>query len=78
MVKLMGWKWVYFVGMGDMKGDFVMRFDEWVKGVYEVFGYVVWIGNLGEGVFGSGVVVESDDEDIEEDDGEVIFEDEEV
>jgi tRNA wybutosine-synthesizing protein 1 len=78
MAKLTGRKRAYPVGMGDMKGDFATRFDEWAKGVHEVLGHAARTGNLGEGAPGSGAAVESDDEDIEEDDGEVIFEDEEA
>lgn len=76
MAKLTGRKRAYPVGMGDMKGDFAARLEEWSKGVHEVLGHAARTGSLGEGAPGSGAPVESDDEDVEEDDGEVIFEDE--
>jgi tRNA wybutosine-synthesizing protein 1 len=78
MSKLSDRKRAYPVGMGDMKGDFGARLDEWAAGVHEVLGYAAKTGSLGEGAPGSGDPVESDDEDIAEDDGEVIFEDEVV
>ena len=74
MAKLTGRKRAYPVGMGDMKSDHEQRFTEWTEGVNEVIVNVARNGNLGEGVPGSGAPVESDDEDIEEDDGEVILE----
>ncbi|KAL2208905.1 hypothetical protein CC79DRAFT_1367111 [Sarocladium strictum] len=76
MAKLTGRKRAYPVGMGDMKGDFAARLEEWSKGVHEVLGHAARTGSLGEGAPGSGAPVESDDEDVEEDDGEVLLEDE--
>jgi tRNA wybutosine-synthesizing protein 1 len=61
--------------MGDMKGDHVERFEEWVAGVQEVVAHVARTGSLGNGVPGSGDAAESDVEDVaEDDDGEVLFE----
>lgn len=77
MSKLTGRKRAYPVGMGDMKSDHAERFAEWIAGVQEVIFQAVQTGFLGEGVSGSGDAVESDEEDAEADDGEVVFDDEE-
>ncbi|QPG94778.1 hypothetical protein C2857_006944 [Epichloe festucae Fl1] len=76
MSKLTARKRAYPVGMGDMRGNHVERFDEWALGIQEVIAHVARNGSLGEGVPGSGDAVESDAEDVaDEDDGEVLFED---
>lgn len=77
MSKLSGRKRAYPVGMGDMKSDHTERFSEWASGVHDVIGHVARTGNLGEGLPGSGDPIESDVEEGSEDDGEVIFDDEE-
>ncbi|UKZ60124.1 uncharacterized protein TrAtP1_001409 [Trichoderma atroviride] len=77
MSKLTGRKRAYPVGMGDMKSDHTERFTEWTTGVQDVISQAVQTGFLGEGVPGSGDAVESDEEDAEADDGEVVFDDEE-
>ncbi|KAF4126807.1 tRNA wybutosine-synthesizing protein 1 [Geosmithia morbida] len=79
MAKLTARKRAYPLGMGDMKSDHVERFAEWANGVQEVLVNIARVGNLGEGVPGSGEAAESDAEDVaeDEDDGEVIFEDQE-
>ncbi|KAL7784837.1 radical SAM superfamily domain-containing protein [Trichoderma ceciliae] len=77
MSKLTGRKRAYPVGMGDMKSDHAERFAEWTSGVQEVISQAVQTGFLGEGVPGSGDAVESDEEEAEADDGEVVFDDEE-
>ncbi|KAF5963392.1 Fe-S oxidoreductase [Fusarium bulbicola] len=79
MAKLTARKRAYPVGMGDMKSDHEERLQEWSKGVREVIEHVARTGSLGEGVPGSGAAEESDVEDIaeDEDDGEVVFDDEE-
>jgi tRNA wybutosine-synthesizing protein 1 len=77
MSKLTGRKRAYPVGMGDMKSDHTERFTEWTTGVQDVISQAVQTGFLGEGVAGSGDAVESDEEDAEADDGEVVFDDEE-
>lgn len=77
MSKLTGRKRAYPVGMGDMKSDHTERFTEWTTGVQDVVSQAVQTGFLGEGVPGSGDAVESDEEDAEADDGEVVFDDEE-
>lgn len=76
MAKMTNRKRAYPVGMGDMKGDFASQFEDWASGVHEILGHAARTGNLGEGVVGSGAPIESDDEDIEDDDGEVVFDDE--
>jgi tRNA wybutosine-synthesizing protein 1 len=75
MAKLTGRKRAFPLGMGDMKTDGTQRLSEWTEGVKDVLENLSQIGNLGEGVTGSGDAVESDAEDIESDDGEVLFED---
>jgi tRNA wybutosine-synthesizing protein 1 len=78
MAKLTGRKRAYPVGMGDMKSDHAERLQEWSSGVFDVMSHAVRTGGLGEGVPGSGDAVESDVEDVDEDDGEIIFEDQDV
>lgn len=79
MAKLTARKRAYPVGMGDMKSDHAERFKEWAEGVIDTVGHIARTGSLGEGVPGSGAPVESDDEDVaDEDDGEVVFDDEQV
>jgi tRNA wybutosine-synthesizing protein 1 len=79
MAKLTARKRAYPVGMGDMKSDHAERFKEWAEGVIDTVGHIARTGSLGEGVPGSGAPVESDDEDVaDDDDGEVVFDDEQV
>lgn len=76
MAKLTGRKRAYPLGMGDTKGDATERLKEWTTGILDVLGQISLHGSLGEGVAGSGDAVESDDEaDVDDDDGEAIFED---
>ncbi|KAH7030903.1 radical SAM superfamily-domain-containing protein [Microdochium trichocladiopsis] len=76
MAKLTGRKRAYPVGMADAKQDFQERLEEWTDGIKGVLNLVARTGSLGEGVPGSGDAMESDDEDeVDEDDGEVVFED---
>lgn len=76
MAKLTGRKRAYPVGMGDMKGDFADRLQEWASGVHEVIGQAVRTGYLGDGLPGSGAAVESEDETLAgADDGEALHED---
>ncbi|KAL7899464.1 radical SAM superfamily domain-containing protein [Trichoderma sp. SZMC 28014] len=77
MSKLTGRKRAYPVGMGDMKSDHAERFTEWTTGVQDIISQAAQTGFLGDGVPGSGDAVESDEEDAEADDGEVVFDDEE-
>lgn len=79
MAKLTGRKRAYPVGMGDMKSDYVQRFDEWASGIEETITNYATTGFLGEGIPGSGAADESDVEEEEDyDDGEVVFDDEQV
>lgn len=79
MAKLTGRKRAYPVGMGDMKSDHVERFAEWASGIEDTIRHIATTGFLGEGIPGSGAADESDAEVEEEyDDGEVVFDDEEV
>jgi tRNA wybutosine-synthesizing protein 1 len=76
MAKLTGRKRAFPLGMGDTKTDAQDRLQEWTEGVQDVLENLARTGNLGEGVTGSGDAVESDVEDVDEDDGEVVFDDE--
>jgi tRNA wybutosine-synthesizing protein 1 len=67
MAKLTGRKRAFPLGMGDSKTDAAERFQEWTDGVRDVVENVARTGTLGEGVVGSGDPVESDVEDIDED-----------
>ncbi|CAN8102354.1 unnamed protein product [Discula destructiva] len=76
MAKLTGRKRAFPLGMGDTKRDGSERLGEWTTGLLDVMGQLAQSGSLGEGVVGSGDAMESDDEvDVDEDDGEVVFED---
>lgn len=76
MAKLTGRKRAYPLGMGDVKGDATQRLGEWTNGLLDILGQLAREGTLGDGVPGSGDAVESDDEaDVDDDDGEVLFED---
>ncbi|KAL3427415.1 flavodoxin and radical SAM domain protein [Phlyctema vagabunda] len=78
MAKLTGRKRAFPLGMGDSKKDAADRLSEWKEGIEDVLEQIAETGSLGEGVVGSGDAVESDVEDEEEDDGEVVFDDENV
>ncbi|KAK3938784.1 hypothetical protein QBC46DRAFT_317035 [Diplogelasinospora grovesii] len=73
MAKLTGRKRAYPLGMGDWKRDGKTRLGEWHQGLTEVLELIEQTGSLGEGVAGSGDPLESDDEGVEEDDGEVMI-----
>jgi tRNA wybutosine-synthesizing protein 1 len=72
MAKLTARKRAFPLGMGDAKTDAVDRLIEWGEGVQDVLENLIMAGNLGEGVEGSGNAVESDIEDVEDDDDEVL------
>lgn len=76
LAKLTARKRAFPLGMGDSKTNAQPRLDEWREGVQEVLESIVSNGGLGEGVVGSGDAVESDVEDVDDDDGEVVFDDE--
>lgn len=63
MAKLTGRKRAYPLGLGDVKSDSERRLAEWRDGVVKVLLDVAAHGGLGEGVFGSGDAVESEDDD---------------
>lgn len=78
LAKLTDRKRAYPLGMGDVKRDGTERLGEWTNGLTDILGQLARDGTLGEGLPGSGDPVESDDEaDEAEDDGEVVFEEEE-
>ncbi|KAI6712065.1 hypothetical protein B2J93_6237 [Marssonina coronariae] len=72
MAKLTARKRAYPLGMGDSKKDAAERLEEWKEGVQDVLGHIAATGSLGEGVVGSGDAVESDAEDVDEED-EILF-----
>jgi len=53
------------------------RLREWMEGVGDVLGHIAQTGGLGEGVVGSGDAVESDLEDLDEED-EVLFDEQKI
>jgi tRNA wybutosine-synthesizing protein 1 len=73
MARLTGRKRAFPLGLGDTKTDAADRLQEWKEGVEDVLKHIGETGGLGEGVVGSGDAVESDEEDMDEDDGEVLF-----
>jgi tRNA wybutosine-synthesizing protein 1 len=73
MAKLTGRKRAFPLGLGDPKSDAQDRLKEWKEGLEDVLSHIAETGGLGEGVVGSGDAVESDVEDLDEDDGEVMF-----
>ena len=78
MAKLTGKKRAFPLGMGDSKSDAVDRLTEWTEGIEDILHTIEETGGLGEGVVGSGDAVESDVEDVDEDDGEVLFDEQNV
>jgi tRNA wybutosine-synthesizing protein 1 len=78
MAKLTGRKRAFPLGMGDPKTDAPERLKEWKEGIEDVLATIAETGGLGEGVVGSGDAVESDIEDVDDDDGEVLFEEQKV
>jgi tRNA wybutosine-synthesizing protein 1 len=78
MAKLTGRKRAFPLGMGDAKTDAADRLQEWKDGVEDVLKHIAETGGLGDGVVGSGDAVESDVEDLDEDDGEVLFDEQKV
>lgn len=78
MAKLTGRKRAFPLGMCDSKSDTADRLKEWKEGVEEVLTHISETGSLGEGVVGSGDAVESDVEDLDDDDGEVLFDEPKV
>ncbi|EPE28400.1 Flavoprotein [Glarea lozoyensis ATCC 20868] len=79
MAKLTARKRAFPLGMGDPKTDATERLKEWKDGVEDILEHIAETGGLGEGVVGSGDAVESDVEDVDEDDdGEVLFAEQKV
>jgi tRNA wybutosine-synthesizing protein 1 len=66
MAKLTGRKRAFPLGMGDVRSDSKERLEEWKVGIQEALVDVMSGKGLGEGVAGSGDPVESDEEDVEE------------
>ena len=78
MAKLTARKRAFPLGMGDPKKDAVERLQEWKEGVEDVLLNVAETGGLGEGVVGSGDAVESDVEDVDDEEDDVLFDDQNV
>ncbi|KAJ5159402.1 S-adenosyl-L-methionine-dependent tRNA 4-demethylwyosine synthase [Penicillium canariense] len=68
MAKLTGRKRAYPLGMGDVKSDPETSLKEWSRGLQDTLVDILESGGLGEGVPGSGDAVESDEEDLEDED----------
>ena len=66
MAKLTGRKRVYPLGMGDVKSDAESALKEWTTGLQDICSDILETGGLGEGVEGSGDAVESDEEDLDD------------
>ena len=66
MSKLTGRKRAFPLGMGDVKSDAETALKEWSTGLYETLTEILEAGGLGEGVPGSGDAVESDEEDLDD------------
>ena len=66
MSKLTGRKRAFPLGMGDVKSDAETALKEWSAGLYETLTEILEAGGLGEGVPGSGDAVESDEEDLDD------------
>ncbi|KAE8448577.1 hypothetical protein EG329_009002 [Mollisiaceae sp. DMI_Dod_QoI] len=77
LAKLTGRKRAFPLGMGDSKTDATERLNEWKEGVEDVLSHIARTGGLGEGVVGSGDAVESDVEDLDDED-ELLFEEQKV
>ncbi|PVH83574.1 hypothetical protein DL98DRAFT_454672 [Cadophora sp. DSE1049] len=77
MAKLTGRKRAFPLGMGDTKKDAADRLAEWKDGIEDVLNHIATTGSLGEGVVGSGDAVESDVEDVDDED-EVLFDEQKV
>ncbi|KAI4159763.1 MAG: hypothetical protein L6R39_000320 [Caloplaca ligustica] len=63
MARLTSGKRAFPLGMGDVKSDINERLAEWTDGVSKVLVDIAEHGGLGEGVLGSGDVLESDAEE---------------
>ena len=66
MAKLTAGKRAFPLGLGDIKSDLSARFEEWSEGTLKIINDIAMNRNLGEGVPGSGEVLESDEEDMTE------------
>ena len=68
MARLTGRKRAYPLGMGDIKSEAEARLTEWRLGVQEALVEMAEGRGLGDGVLGSGDPLESDEEDMDEED----------
>ena len=65
MARLTSKKRAFPLGLGDVKSDVDIRLEEWCLGVGKALIDISAQGGLGEGVWGSGDPLESEDEDAE-------------
>lgn len=65
MARLTSKKRAFPLGLGDVKADVDIRLEEWCLGVGKAVMDISAQGGLGEGVWGSGDPLESEDEDLE-------------
>jgi tRNA wybutosine-synthesizing protein 1 len=68
MAKLTSRKRAFPLGTGDIKTDAMQRLAEWQQGIQETMVAIATEGYLGEGVPGSGDALESDEEDLDDND----------
>ncbi|PKY09359.1 Fe-S oxidoreductase [Aspergillus campestris IBT 28561] len=66
MAKLTGRKRAYPLGFGDVKSDGEAALKEWSRGLQDIMRDILDYGGLGEGVPGSGDALESDEEDVDD------------
>ncbi|KAE8383121.1 hypothetical protein BDV26DRAFT_180780 [Aspergillus bertholletiae] len=70
MAKLTGKKRAYPLGFGDVKSDAEAALKEWSRGLQGILVDILDNGGLGEGVPGSGDPLESDEEDLDDEEGD--------
>lgn len=65
MARLTSRKRAFPLGLGDVKSDVDIRLEEWCLGVGKALADISAQGGLGEGIWGSGDPLESEDEEAE-------------
>lgn len=66
MAKLTGKKRAFPLGFGDVRSNAEQSLKEWSHGLQDILSDILKNGGLGEGVPGSGDPLESDEEDLED------------
>ncbi|KAI9930736.1 hypothetical protein ASPWEDRAFT_471614 [Aspergillus wentii DTO 134E9] len=69
MAKLTGKRRAYPLGFGDVNSDAEESLKEWSNGLQDIMSDILANGGLGEGVAGSGDPLESDEEDLDDEEG---------